>query len=128
MIRDLNIRQVKNEPRQARQQLASRVGVREEARVEQVADAMDQIRAAEAREFALRNLDRDARQLRQVEDALQRIDAGDFGVCADCEEEIGLNRLRAVAWAQRCVKCQELADERGFGADRADFKRLAHAA
>lgn len=128
MIRDLNIRQVKNELRQARQQLASRVGVRDEVHVEQVADAMDQIQASEAREFALLNLDRYARQLRQVEDALQRIDAGDYGVCVDCEEEIGLNRLRAAPWAQRCVKCQELADQRGSGAARIDFEPLMHAA
>lgn len=128
MIRNLNIRQVKNELRQARQQLACRIGMRDEAHVEQVADAMDRIQAAEAREFALLNLDRYARQLRQVEDALQRIDAGDYGVCVDCEEEIGLNRLRAVPWAQRCLKCQELADQRGSSADRTDFEPLMHAA
>jgi DnaK suppressor protein len=93
-------------------QLAAQLGLREEARIEHSSDVMDQIQSAEAREFALQNLDRYARQLREVEFALQRIDEGDYGVCLDCEEEIGPKRLQAIPWAERCVRCQEKADRR----------------
>ena len=51
--------------------------------------------------------------LRLVEEALRRIDAGDYGYCANCEEEILDKRLEAVPWARHCIKCQDL-QERGL--------------
>jgi DnaK suppressor protein len=51
--------------------------------------------------------------LRLVEEALRRIDAGDYGVCVNCEEEIQDKRLEAVPWARHCIKCQDL-QERGL--------------
>jgi DnaK suppressor protein len=46
-------------------------------------------------------------QLRKVEAALQRIVAGDFGVCAACGGAIGLKRLQALPWTNNCLECQE---------------------
>jgi RNA polymerase-binding protein DksA len=43
----------------------------------------------------------------QIEAALQRIRAGEFGKCIDCGQEIELQRLRAVPWAQRCISDQQ---------------------
>ncbi len=51
--------------------------------------------------------------LRLVEEALRRIDAGDYGYCANCEEDIQERRLEAVPWARHCIKCQDL-QERGL--------------
>ena len=51
--------------------------------------------------------------LRLVEDALHRIEAGGYGYCAACEEEIQERRLDAVPWARHCIKCQDL-QERGL--------------
>jgi DnaK suppressor protein len=45
--------------------------------------------------------------LREVEDALRRIEQGTYGVCHECEEEISSKRLDAVPWAKYCVTCQE---------------------
>jgi DnaK suppressor protein len=45
--------------------------------------------------------------LREVTDALRRIDHGTYGVCAECEEEISVKRLDALPWARYCVTCQE---------------------
>jgi len=50
----------------------------------------------------------DYRQLRLVEEALDRMDAGDYGVCLSCDEPIVEKRLIALPWAQYCVVCQEL--------------------
>lgn len=122
----LNINQLRSELQDLRTQLAAQMGLREEAQIEQAADAMDQIQDAEAREFALQNLDRYARKLRQIEFALRRIDRGEYGVCLDCEKEIGQNRLRAVPWAERCLRCQERADRRGSVEDRLDFEPLLY--
>jgi DnaK suppressor protein len=45
--------------------------------------------------------------LREVEDALRRIERGTYGVCHECEEPISSKRLDAVPWAKYCVTCQE---------------------
>jgi DnaK suppressor protein len=49
----------------------------------------------------------DMKLLREVSDALHRIDTGHYGVCLECEEEISPKRLDAVPWARYCVTCQE---------------------
>jgi RNA polymerase-binding transcription factor len=46
-------------------------------------------------------------QLRLIEEALDRIDSGDYGVCLACEEAIPPKRLLALPWARYCVTCQE---------------------
>lgn len=45
--------------------------------------------------------------LREVEDALRRVEQGTYGVCHECEEPISAKRLDAVPWAKYCVTCQE---------------------
>src|SRR6201995_2192957 len=49
----------------------------------------------------------DMKLLREVSGALHRIQAGTFGVCAECEEPISAKRLDALPWARYCVTCQE---------------------
>jgi DnaK suppressor protein len=49
----------------------------------------------------------DVKLLREVTDALLRVDHGTYGVCADCEEPISAKRLDALPWARYCVVCQE---------------------
>jgi len=46
-------------------------------------------------------------QLRLVDEALDRMESGDYGICLECEEPIAPKRLEAVSWARYCVKCQE---------------------
>ena len=46
-------------------------------------------------------------QLRLVEEALDRVQSGDFGVCLACEQPIPPKRLQALPWARYCVPCQE---------------------
>lgn len=48
--------------------------------------------------------------LQQVEDALSRLDGGEFGICEECGESIHKKRLDAVPWARYCLNCQEAAD------------------
>jgi DnaK suppressor protein len=55
--------------------------------------------------FSLSNTERDT--LRQVDEALVRLETRRFGVCASCEEEMNLKRLEAVPWARLCLACQE---------------------
>lgn len=54
--------------------------------------------------LALRRRMEDRRN--EIEDALRRMDNGDYGTCEECGEEIGLARLMANPTAQLCVHCQ----------------------
>lgn len=46
-------------------------------------------------------------QLQQIQEALDRLQIGDFGICLSCDESIPAKRLQALPWARYCVKCQE---------------------
>lgn len=45
-------------------------------------------------------------QVRDINAALKRIQAGTYGTCIDCEGEIGFERLSAYPTAKRCIECQ----------------------
>jgi len=89
----------------------------DDIRIEQAPDAIDEVQNATLRELAIRNLDRDSRQLRYVRDALHRIEEGSFGVCMRCDEPISSKRLNAVPWDAYCLRCQEEID-RAAAADQ----------
>ncbi|MGA8867359.1 MAG: TraR/DksA family transcriptional regulator [Candidatus Sulfotelmatobacter sp.] len=48
------------------------------------------------------------RLVRTIDDALQRIRQGTFGVCAGCGDEIHSKRLTALPWTEYCIDCQEM--------------------
>jgi DnaK suppressor protein len=78
--------------------------------IETSPDELDRIQHASSRDSAMDNLERASSRLRDVRGALGRMNAGTFGVCADCQEIISLRRLVAVPWASLCIGCQERAD------------------
>ncbi len=45
-------------------------------------------------------------ELELIEAALQRLDAGSYGVCCDCGTPIGFPRLEAYPIARRCIACK----------------------
>jgi DnaK suppressor protein len=57
-------------------------------------------------EVAAAVVDRRARQLEEVNRALEDLDAGRYGVCRDCGETIAEARLKVLPFAIRCVGCQ----------------------
>jgi DnaK suppressor protein len=70
-----------------------------------------------------------AQALRQVDQALARLECGDYGLCRDCNEKISHKRLTAVPFALRCRACEELreAGERARGASaRSDDSVIAY--
>ena len=99
-----------------RAELSAGTANRDEIRIENAAEDFDRIQQRMNREVAIRNLDRESRLLKSVEEALDRIETGAFGVCLGCEEEIPEKRLRAVPWASHCLSCQEKLDrQRAMG-------------
>lgn len=45
--------------------------------------------------------------LRQVEEALDRFEAGTYGICQQCGQPIDLARLEALPYATLCLRCQQ---------------------
>ena len=66
---------------------------------ESVADLLRDVQQAE--------VTRDVGEVRDIEGAQARIAAGRYGLCIDCEAEIGYPRLQAFPTAKRCIACQE---------------------
>lgn len=52
-------------------------------------------------------VDRHIHQIRDIEATRQRIEAGRFGLCADCGSEVDFDRLMAYPTAKRCLPCQK---------------------
>ena len=84
---------------------------REEIAVQVLPDAIDQVQHAAERELAVRQLEGNARLLRNIRRALLRVSSGTYGYCISCDSEIDVKRLRAVPWAQYCLKCQAVAEK-----------------
>lgn len=74
-------------------------------------DLVDRANSAYNREFMLSLSGSELVILKEIEEALTRIDAGSYGVCSACEEKIAHKRLQAVPWARYCIDCQELAEQ-----------------
>ena len=56
-------------------------------------------------EFAL--IQMKSETLNKINDALTRLEQGDYGNCFDCGAEIAEKRLRALPFAVRCKDCEE---------------------
>ena len=56
-------------------------------------------------EFAL--IQMKSETLNKIDDALTRLEQGDYGNCFECGEEIAEKRLRALPFAVRCKDCEE---------------------
>lgn len=69
-------------------------------------DIYDQASSERDRELGLLLGDREREKLHSIDEALLRIDEGEYGVCEECEEEIPLGRLKAMPFARHCVKCK----------------------
>jgi DnaK suppressor protein len=70
-------------------------------------DTADKAESSYTKEFLLSLSDAERDQLFQIDAALKRIDAKDFGACQMCQKEIGKKRLNALPWTPLCIECQE---------------------
>ena len=93
---------------QKRADVLSSLGVKFDtlARMGRVADE-DQAQISHEEFISLRRNLVQYEELRLVEEALDRLNSGGYGVCQECEEPIAPKRLEAVPWARYCIRCQE---------------------
>ena len=76
-------------------------------------DPADMAANAYTKELLISMSANDRRLLGMIDEALTRVEAGEYGECVNCGEPVAEKRLEAVPWARYCVKCQDL-QERGL--------------
>ena len=69
-------------------------------------DPTDRASLESDRNFELRIRDRERRLIGKIREALDRIEAGDFGECEDCGDQIGDARLKARPVTTLCIECK----------------------
>lgn len=74
-------------------------------------DLADKANMAYNKEFIFSLTDAERDLLQMIEEALARMEEGEFGVCTSCANDIKAPRLEAIPWAKFCLNCQELQEQ-----------------
>jgi DnaK suppressor protein len=74
-------------------------------------DLGDQATAETERSFMLRLRGRERRLLKKIENAIERIEQGIFGICEKCASEIDIRRLEARPVTTLCIECKIQQEE-----------------
>lgn len=75
-------------------------------------DPTDRATQESDRNFELRIRDRERKLINKIKDALERIEADEFGICEDCGEEIGDARLKVRPVTTQCINCKMDAEKK----------------
>jgi DnaK suppressor protein len=80
-------------------------------------DPTDRAALEADRNFMLRIRDREAKLIKKIKSALERIENGTYGICDSCGEDITLKRLKARPVTTQCIDCKskEEALEKALG-------------
>ena len=80
-------------------------------------DPTDRAALEADRNFMLRIRDREAKLIKKIKAALERIENDTYGVCDSCGEDITLKRLKARPVTTQCIDCKskEEALEKALG-------------
>jgi len=69
-------------------------------------DLGDQATAETDQNFLLRLKEREQKLLKKIDEALERITNGTFGICESCGQEIAFKRLKARPVTTLCIDCK----------------------
>jgi DnaK suppressor protein len=83
---------------------------RDEPRSLHASDVLDKIEWFQEMDMEYALLGMKTETVQRLDDALERLDADEYGLCSECEREISDNRLSALPFAIRCLDCESLAE------------------
>ena len=75
--------------------------------VSDIGDNLDSVSEERTRELDMILTDREKQKLKQIDDALERIEEKTYGLCEECGVKIPRARLKVVPFAKYCVECKE---------------------
>ena len=92
-------------------------------------DAYDLASEERDREINFILSDRERVKLQQIDDALERLDEGTYGICEACGLEIAEERLEALPFSRLCRDCQqdqerEAKSQRSFDNERNAYRKI----
>ena len=82
-------------------------------------DPTDRASMESNRNSVLRIRDRERKLIFKIQEALARLDDGEFGICETCSEPIGIERLKARPVTTLCIECkssQEIEEKKARSA------------
>jgi DnaK suppressor protein len=116
----LSMRQVLIKRRDAlRKALAGDLSLLKELRAQSSGDLIDAALDSVQDEISSQLAEVESRELARIENALEKMREGEYGICEGCGTSIPMARLNALPYATLCIKCQREAEREGSGS-RAD--------
>jgi len=121
-----NMRQILIKRRDAlRNALAGDLSLLKELRAQTAGDVVDAALDSAQDEISSQLAEVESRELARIENALERMRIGQYGLCEGCGVKIPMARLNALPYATYCIECQREAERTGatLGGD-SDWGRL----
>src|SRR5229473_7029315 len=111
------------------QEIDSELRAEREANKDEGMDTYDLASEERDREINFILSDRERVKIKQIDDALDRLDQGTYGVCESCGLEIAEERLQAMPFTRLCRDCQqeqekEAKSQRRFDDERNTYRKL----
>ncbi|MEX5214277.1 MAG: RNA polymerase-binding protein DksA [Nitrospiraceae bacterium] len=115
--RDTQLQEIRHELEQQRAELLEEAGVGfvQQSKTPAFPDVSDQATAEADQHFAMRIRERERKLIKKIDEALNRITAGTYGICEVCGEQIPFPRLKARPVTTLCIKCKTLQEEQESG-------------
>ena len=66
-----------------------------------------------ASDVSLGRLESESAEIQQIDEALEHLRDGGFGLCENCDQPIAKARLEAIPYARLCLKCKSMEEGRG---------------
>jgi len=122
----INLRQILIKRRDAlRKALAGDLSLLNELRQQSGGDLVDVALDTAQDEISSQLAEVESRELAHIENALEKMRDGEYGLCEGCTKPIPLARLQALPYATTCIECQREAEKAGGGRGAAaDWGRL----
>ncbi len=79
---------------------------------ESLPDLVDRASSFIDRSLSQSMCDRQNLRIRMIEEALEDIENGEYGICRQCGEDIALNRMKANPTARHCITCKSAMEKR----------------
>jgi RNA polymerase-binding transcription factor len=110
-------------------EIESELRAEREANKDEGMDTYDLASEERDREINFILSDRERVKIKQIDDAIERIDDGSYGVCESCGLEIAEPRLDAMPFTRLCRDCQqdqerEARSQRRYDDERNTYRKL----
>src|ERR1700739_2405332 len=110
-------------------EIDSELRAEREANKDERMDAYDLASEERDREISFILSDRERVKIKQIDDALERMDEGSYGICESCGLEIGEERRQAMPFTRLCRDCQqdqerEAKSQRRYDDERNTYRKI----